>query len=51
MFAPVGFAGASVKVSPPLCVNKEQLDEGLGVLREAMEESVNEFAAEAAAKA
>jgi len=38
MFAPVGYAGASVKVSPPLMVTEEPLREGIAVLEEAMEE-------------
>lgn len=32
LFAPVGFAGASVKISPPLICTKEQLLEGLSVV-------------------
>ena len=43
LFAPVGTGGASVKVSPPLCVTKEQLVESISVLEEAMEESAAEF--------
>jgi 4-aminobutyrate aminotransferase-like enzyme len=35
MFAPVGFGGATVKIAPPLCITKEALLEGLGVLRAA----------------
>jgi 4-aminobutyrate aminotransferase/diaminobutyrate-pyruvate transaminase/4-aminobutyrate aminotransferase/(S)-3-amino-2-methylpropionate transaminase len=38
MFAPVGYAGASVKVSPPLIVTEEPLRESLAVLEEAMAE-------------
>ena len=38
MFAPVGYAGASVKVSPPLSVTEEPLLEGIAVLEEAMKE-------------
>ncbi len=38
MFAPVGYAGASVKVSPPLVVAEEPLREGIAVLEEAMKE-------------
>ncbi len=38
MFAPVGYAGASVKVSPPLVVTEEPLREGIAVLEEAMQE-------------
>ncbi|MDZ7618534.1 MAG: aspartate aminotransferase family protein [Patescibacteria group bacterium] len=39
MFAPVGFGGASVKVSPPLGVLEEPLREGIAVLEEAMKET------------
>ncbi len=38
MFAPVGYAGASVKVSPPLMIEEEPLRESIAVLEEAMEE-------------
>jgi 4-aminobutyrate aminotransferase/diaminobutyrate-pyruvate transaminase/4-aminobutyrate aminotransferase/(S)-3-amino-2-methylpropionate transaminase len=39
LFAPVGFGGASVKVSPPLCITQEALQEGLTVLEEAVAEA------------
>ncbi|MFZ4693582.1 MAG: aspartate aminotransferase family protein [Verrucomicrobiia bacterium] len=35
MFSPVGFGGASVKISPPLTITREALDESLTVLDEA----------------
>ncbi len=38
MFAPVGFGGATVKIAPPLCITKEAVIEGCGVIREALEE-------------
>ena len=38
MFAPVGYAGASVKISPPLIMTEEQLRESLSVLEEALAE-------------
>ncbi len=38
LFAPVGYAGASVKLSPPLVIEEEPLREGIAVLEEAMEE-------------
>ena len=38
MFAPVGFSGASVKVSPPLVVEEDAIREGVSVLEEAIEE-------------
>ncbi len=36
MFAPVGYAGASVKVSPPLVIGEEALRESISVLEEAI---------------
>ena len=41
MFAPVGYSGASVKVSPPLCISAEPLSESLAVLEEAMSEAAD----------
>lgn len=38
MFAPVGVAGECLKISPPLMINKEALQEGLEVLEEACDE-------------
>jgi 4-aminobutyrate aminotransferase/diaminobutyrate-pyruvate transaminase/4-aminobutyrate aminotransferase/(S)-3-amino-2-methylpropionate transaminase len=38
MFAPVGYAGASVKVSPPLTITEEPLRESIAVLEEACQE-------------
>ncbi|MBN2023843.1 MAG: aspartate aminotransferase family protein [Pirellulales bacterium] len=38
MFAPVGYAGASVKVAPPLVIPEEPLRESLAVLEEACQE-------------
>lgn len=38
LFAPVGFAGASVKVSPPLVIDEQALREGVAVLGEAIGE-------------
>jgi len=40
MFSPVGYAGASVKVAPPLVIDEEPLRESLAVLEEAMEEAI-----------
>ncbi len=34
LFAPVGFAGASVKMCPPLVITEDALREGLGVIEE-----------------
>lgn len=36
MFAPVGVGGASVKISPPLCITEDALGESLGVLDDAV---------------
>ena len=38
MFAPVGYGGASVKISPPLVIEEEALREGVSVVEEAIEE-------------
>jgi len=43
MFHPVGFGGATVKIAPPLVTPEEAIAEGLGVLREAIEEARNEL--------
>jgi len=40
MFAPVGYAGASVKISPPLMVTEPAIREGVSVLEEAIEEAI-----------
>jgi 4-aminobutyrate aminotransferase-like enzyme len=40
MFAPVGRGGGCVKISPPLCINTEAIDEGLEVLSEAVDEAI-----------
>lgn len=40
MFAPVGYAGASVKVSPPLMIDEEPLRESIAVVEEAIEEAI-----------
>jgi 4-aminobutyrate aminotransferase/diaminobutyrate-pyruvate transaminase/4-aminobutyrate aminotransferase/(S)-3-amino-2-methylpropionate transaminase len=37
-FAPVGYGGASVKISPPLTVTEEPLREGISVLEEVLAE-------------
>jgi len=42
MFAPVGYAGASVKVSPPLVIGEEPLRESVAVLEEALTEAIEE---------
>ena len=36
MFSPVGYGGASVKIAPPLTINREALQESLDVLRESI---------------
>ena len=40
MFAPVGYSGDSVKVSPPLVITEEPLRESLAVCEEAMREVI-----------
>ena len=41
LFAPVGYGGACVKVSPPLCITEEAVREGLAVLMEAVVEAAS----------
>ncbi|MEE3052328.1 MAG: aspartate aminotransferase family protein, partial [Planctomycetota bacterium] len=38
MFSPVGLGGGCLKISPPLCIPRDALEEGFAVLREAFEE-------------
>ncbi|NUP98215.1 MAG: aspartate aminotransferase family protein [Armatimonadetes bacterium] len=38
LFAPVGVGGGCVKICPPLCIDREALEEGLAVLAEAADE-------------
>jgi len=42
MFAPVGFGGATIKISPPLVINEEAVNEGVQVLDEVFEEVLSE---------
>jgi 4-aminobutyrate aminotransferase-like enzyme len=44
MFAPVGFGGATVKISPPLVIPEEAIVESVDALEEAFAESVNQAA-------
>lgn len=46
MFAPVGFGGATVKISPPLTITKEAVLDGLSALGEAVDESSRELGRE-----
>jgi 4-aminobutyrate aminotransferase-like enzyme len=46
MFAPVGFGGATVKISPPLTITKEAVLDGLSALGEATDESSRELGRE-----
>ena len=41
LFAPVGAWGQTVKLAPPLCITKEALEEGLGVLVECVDETID----------
>ena len=38
MFAPVGLGGGCIKIAPPLVTPKDALEEGIAVLREAIDE-------------
>ncbi len=40
LFSPVGFGGATVKICPPLVITEEALEESLGVLEQAVTESL-----------
>ena len=40
MFAPVGPGGGSVKIAPPLIMPVEVIEEALGILEEAMTETL-----------
>ena len=40
LFSPVGFGGATVKISPPLVITEEALDESIQVLEEAFVEAL-----------
>jgi 4-aminobutyrate aminotransferase-like enzyme len=40
MFAPVGAWGQTVKISPPLTVTREALEEGIAVLAQSTDEAV-----------
>jgi len=50
-FAPVGAWGQTVKISPPLTIPREALEEGLAVLGEATDEAVAALDAGASADA
>jgi len=47
MFTPVGFGGATVKISPPLVITKEAIEESVGVLAEAFADALRAPAAAA----
>jgi 4-aminobutyrate aminotransferase/diaminobutyrate-pyruvate transaminase/4-aminobutyrate aminotransferase/(S)-3-amino-2-methylpropionate transaminase len=49
MFAPVGLAGATVKICPPLVITAEALEESVGVLEEAFHEATKKPARQAQA--
>jgi len=38
LFHPVGYGGATIKISPPLCINEEAIIEGIDVLAKAFED-------------
>ena len=42
LFAPVGYGGASVKISPPLVIPEEPLREGIAVIEESMRGGADE---------
>jgi diaminobutyrate-pyruvate transaminase/4-aminobutyrate aminotransferase/(S)-3-amino-2-methylpropionate transaminase len=40
MFAPVGRGGGCVKISPPLCITADAIDEGIEVLSVIVDKAV-----------
>ena len=46
MFAPVGFGGATVKISPPLTITKDAVLDGLSALEEAVHEASHDLGRE-----
>jgi len=44
MFAPVGFGGATVKISPPLVIPEDAMVESVDALDEAFGEAVSQAA-------
>jgi len=45
MFAPVGYGMGTVKISPPLVITEDAMNESLDVLEEAFAEALGEVAA------
>jgi len=43
MFAPVGRGGGTVKISPPLCITADAIDEGLMVFGDIVDKTVKEM--------
>ncbi len=43
LFAPVGAWGQTIKIAPPLTITREALEEGIAVLKEALDEAVTEL--------
>ena len=39
MIAPIGFYGNVIRIAPPLVINDEELEEGMGIVEEAMKTS------------
>jgi len=37
----VGIGGGCVKIAPPLCINKEAVIEGCGIIRQAIKDLLN----------
>jgi 4-aminobutyrate aminotransferase-like enzyme len=44
MFAPVGFGSATVKISPPLVITEEAINESVDAVEEAFAEALREAA-------
>ena len=40
MIAPIGFYGNVIRIAPPLVINDAELEEGMGIVEEALESTV-----------
>ena len=40
LFAPVGFGGATIKICPPLVIDKDAVKDGIEALRESIKDAI-----------
>ena len=40
LFAPVGFGGATIKICPPLVIDKDAVEDGIEALRESIKDAI-----------